>query len=80
MEILPYNLEETNTPGVYMTSVWGSYIIPSSNALIWNRVDLMVDRARIIFEARKDLPPETLKTRLDKIRFKLNYHFKRIFK
>ena len=78
MDILPYNLEETNIPGLYKTKPWGTYTAPSSNALILSRVDSIVEFMDHILNARKQLPPETLKTRLDKIRFKINYHFKRI--
>ena len=78
--MIPYFLEYTNIPGLYKTRAWGTYRGPLVSEIIGLRVNSLVEIARIIFDARKDLPPETLKTRLNKIRFTLNYNFNRIFR
>lgn len=80
MDLIPYYLEAGKFPGVYKTKPWGTYRIPTAQEIIQSQVNSTVKFTDYILEARKNLPPETLKTRLDKTRFKLNYHVKRIFK
>ena len=80
MDLIPYYLEAGEFPGLYKTRPWNTYREPTALEIIQVRVNSTVEFADYILEARRNLPPETLKTRLDKTRFKLNYHFKRIFK
>ena len=78
--MIPYYLEPAEFPGLYKTKAWGTYTIPRRSDILRVNVDSLGDLARIILLARKDLPPETFKSRLNKMLFKLNYHFKGIFK